>query len=170
MNGFEPLRRRIIDYTEAGQWSEVYDGPLEECESEKLKVENKKLHELIKSYITVFYKMAKENNGNGPYFSGEDWLSLANDMRLDLAECDGELLEHLSNSEETLKPCPFCGGKAHLVNDNSARLGKVWSVWHTCDGFKGRSQGYGGTLYPFFETPWYNDKQTAIDAWNNRRA
>ena len=43
MNGFEPLRRRIIDYTEAGQWSEVYDGPLEDCESEKLKAENDQL-------------------------------------------------------------------------------------------------------------------------------
>lgn len=47
MNGFEPLRRRIIDYTEAGQWSEVYDGPLEDCESEKLKAENAKLRELL---------------------------------------------------------------------------------------------------------------------------
>ena len=48
MNGFEPLRRRVIDYTEAGQWSEVYDGPLEDCESEKLKAENAKLRELCK--------------------------------------------------------------------------------------------------------------------------
>ena len=48
MNGFEPLRRRIIDYTEAGQWSEVYDGLLEDCESEKLKAENAKLRELVR--------------------------------------------------------------------------------------------------------------------------
>ena len=41
------MRRRIIDYTEAGQWSEVYDGPLEDCESEKLKAENAKLRELL---------------------------------------------------------------------------------------------------------------------------
>ena len=37
------MRRRIIDYTEAGQWSEVYDGPLGDCESEKLKAENDQL-------------------------------------------------------------------------------------------------------------------------------
>lgn len=43
MNGFEPLRRRIIDYTVAGQWSEVYDGPIEGCETEQLKAENAKL-------------------------------------------------------------------------------------------------------------------------------
>lgn len=48
MNGFEPLRRRIIDYTVAGQWSEVYDGPLENCESEKLKAENARLRELVR--------------------------------------------------------------------------------------------------------------------------
>ena len=48
MNGFEPLRRRIIDYTEAGQWSEVYDGPLEDSESEKLKADNAKLFALLK--------------------------------------------------------------------------------------------------------------------------
>ena len=51
MNGFEPLRRRIIDYTVAGQWSEVYDGPLEDCESEKLKAENERLRELIYDII-----------------------------------------------------------------------------------------------------------------------
>ena len=53
MNGFEPLRRRIIDYTEAGQWSEVYDGLLEDCESEKLKAENAKLREAVATAIKV---------------------------------------------------------------------------------------------------------------------
>lgn len=48
MNGFEPLRRRIIDYTDAGQWSEVYDGPIEGFETEQLKAENAKLRELVK--------------------------------------------------------------------------------------------------------------------------
>ena len=47
LNGFEPLRRRIVDYTFAGQWREVYDGPIEECEEAKLKAENKQLRELI---------------------------------------------------------------------------------------------------------------------------
>jgi len=47
MNGFEPLRRRIIDYTTAGQWSEVYDGPIDGCEEEKLKAENSNLREML---------------------------------------------------------------------------------------------------------------------------
>ena len=47
MNGFEPLRRRIVDYTIAGQWSETYDGPLEECEEYKVKAENDRLRKLV---------------------------------------------------------------------------------------------------------------------------
>jgi hypothetical protein len=47
MNGFEPLRRRITDYTVAGQWQEVYDGPIEECEELRLKAETEKLRELV---------------------------------------------------------------------------------------------------------------------------
>ena len=48
MNGFEPLRRRVIDYTVAGQWQEVYDGPIEECEEFRLQAENAKLRELAR--------------------------------------------------------------------------------------------------------------------------
>lgn len=51
MNGFEPLRRRIIDYTTAGQWSEVFDGPIEESEEVKLRDENAKLRELVKRLV-----------------------------------------------------------------------------------------------------------------------
>ncbi len=91
MNGFEPLRRRITDYTAAGQWQEVYDGPIEECEEYRLKAENAKLRELMSGYADSFERSAAMNNGNGPYYSGEDWLSLANDMRFDLAEACGEL-------------------------------------------------------------------------------
>ena len=61
MNGFEPLRRRIIDYTEAGQWSEVYDGPLEDCESEKLKAENAKLVMKLNAEHIVRQNMEREN-------------------------------------------------------------------------------------------------------------
>lgn len=63
--------------------------------SERVNIElykqNKKLRELVDSYANMFDRWAAENNGNGPYFSGEDWLALANDMRIDLAECCGEL-------------------------------------------------------------------------------
>lgn len=51
MNGFEPLRRRITDYTAAGQWQEVYDGPIEECEEYRLKAENAKLRELCEEML-----------------------------------------------------------------------------------------------------------------------
>ena len=61
MNGFEPLRRRIIDYTEAGQWSEVYDGPLEDCESEKLKAENAKLVMKLNAEHLVRQNVEREN-------------------------------------------------------------------------------------------------------------
>ena len=47
MNGFEPIRRRIVDYTLAGQSFEVYDGLRDECDEARLKTENKQLRELI---------------------------------------------------------------------------------------------------------------------------
>lgn len=56
-----------------------------------LKAENAKLRELVSGYADSFERSAAMNNGNGPYYSGEDWLSLANDMRFDLAEACGEL-------------------------------------------------------------------------------
>ena len=61
MNGFEPLRRRIIDYTEVGQWSEVYDGPLEDCESERLKAENDKLVMKLNAEHLVRQNVEREN-------------------------------------------------------------------------------------------------------------
>ena len=68
-----------------------------------------------------------------------------------------------------LKSCPFCGGKAHLVDDYSSERNKTsYMVWHDCDGCEGRSNGYGHALNPWFETPWYADKETAIAAWNRR--
>lgn len=57
----------------------------------KLLNENAKLRELVSGYADSFERSAAMNNGNGPYYSGEDWLSLANDMRFDLAEACGEL-------------------------------------------------------------------------------
>ena len=55
------------------------------------KDENAKLRELVNSYADLFEKEAATNNGYGPYYSGEDWLALANDMRIELAKCCGEL-------------------------------------------------------------------------------
>ena len=56
-----------------------------------LKAENEKLRKLVIAYADSFETNAALNNGEGPYYSGEDWLGLANDMRLELAECCGEL-------------------------------------------------------------------------------
>ena len=72
-------------------------------------------------------------------------------------------------THDELKPCPFCGGAAHLVSDYSSERDETrYNVWHECSGFKGKSNGYGYSLHPWFETPWYADRQTAIDAWNRR--
>lgn len=70
MNGFEPLRRRIIDYTDAGQWSEVYDGPVEDCESEKLKAENAKLRELCAELLD---NLMPEVCAKAYWCSDKDW-------------------------------------------------------------------------------------------------
>ena len=51
MNGFEPLLRRVIDYTAAGQWQEVYDGPIEECE-EYIDYLNKEISYYISHCLT----------------------------------------------------------------------------------------------------------------------
>lgn len=68
-----------------------------------------------------------------------------------------------------LLPCPFCGGEAHLVDNYSIERDETrWNVRHNCDGFEGESNGYGYSLHPWFETPWYKDKQTAVSAWNRR--
>lgn len=68
-----------------------------------------------------------------------------------------------------LKPCPFCGGEAHIVSDYSSESDKTrWNLWHECEGHEGRSAGYGHTLRPWFETPWYDTETEAAAAWNRR--
>ena len=89
------MRRRIIDYTEAGQWSEVYDGPLEDCESEKLKAENAKLvmrlnaEHLVRQNVErenaklreLCADMAAEIRGLGVDFARVGWCDYADRMR-----------------------------------------------------------------------------------------
>ena len=68
-----------------------------------------------------------------------------------------------------LKPCPFCGGEARISSDYSSELGKTrWWLWHECCEHDGESRGYGSALFPWFETPWYDTEQEAVDAWNTR--
>jgi len=91
-------------------------------------------------------------------------------------EVDGDTYERalvwiaeVNAKQEELKSCPFCGGEAHLYEDNSSELNETrYNVWHECEGFEGDRYGYGHSLHPWFETPWYLDKATAIAAWNRR--
>lgn len=68
----------------------LHDIPAED-EILRLEKENDRLRGLVNSYADLFEKEAATNNGHGPYYSGENWLVLANDMRIDLAKCCGEL-------------------------------------------------------------------------------
>lgn len=79
-------------------------------------------------------------------------------------------LEQEGLMDDKLKPCPFCGGLATLYSDYSSEHGKrFWQVWHACDGPEAeRPTHYGDTMFPFFETPWYESKETACEAWNRR--
>jgi hypothetical protein len=68
-----------------------------------------------------------------------------------------------------LKFCPFCGGKARIVSDYSSEHDKTrWSLWHECCEHEGSGLGYGHALFPWFETPWYDTEEEAVNAWNAR--
>lgn len=58
---------------------------------DEMEAENAKLRKLVREYADSFERDAAMNGGNGPYYSGEDWLALANDMRVELAKACGEL-------------------------------------------------------------------------------
>ena len=54
---------------------------------------------------------------------------------------------------DKLKECPFCGGKAKIIQDKES--GIVYGY-----GVKCRNCGNGAS--------WYTKKQSAIGAWNRR--
>ena len=57
---------------------------------------------------------------------------------------------------EKLKPCPFCGGKAKLVNiDASGEQGEENPIVVHC-------------TQCFAKTDWFGREWEAIDAWNRR--
>ena len=56
---------------------------------------------------------------------------------------------------EKLKPCPFCGGEARLVNDTSGK--SVWTV--SCESQE---------CYVSPEAANYDKAEWAIAAWNRR--
>ena len=58
--------------------------------------------------------------------------------------------EGLEMSNEKLKPCPFCGGKAKLLADHGNI--KFWVCCKKC----------------IADTLIYDSKQEAIESWNRR--
>ena len=85
------LREEIAKWERLAAGIDLPEYPVTQFEPKDLERENAKLRELVSGYADSFERSAAMNNGNGPYYSGEDWLSLANDMRFDLAEACGEL-------------------------------------------------------------------------------
>ena len=53
-----------------------------------------------------------------------------------------------------LKPCPFCGGKAEIVNVNMGKFFDVSCKHLWCRGYA--------------ESVMYNTEVEAIEAWNHR--
>lgn len=58
-----------------------------------------------------------------------------------------------------LKPCPFCGGEAEIVDNGEVRTNKYYFVDVNCKDMNCR--GYSSCLE-------YKTKQQAIEAWNRR--
>lgn len=50
MNGFDPVRRKIIDYNHEGYCEEIYNGLLDECPDYKLVEAAKSLREKFRAY------------------------------------------------------------------------------------------------------------------------
>lgn len=69
---------------------------------------------------------------------------------------------------DELKPCPFCGGEAHISDDYSSERGLVYSIWHDCPA--------GGDYHPYghgvgvlqVSSAWFSSCEDAIEAWNTR--
>lgn len=72
--------------------------------------------------------------------------------------------------DEMLKPCPFCGGEAHIDSDYSSELDHTfWQVWHDCDTNPGSVRHtYGHALGMEISTPWCASEDAAVALWNRR--
>lgn len=79
-------------------------------------------------------------------------------------------------SGDELQPCPFCGGKAHLFvesdNDNpfasNDECNYYWQVKHNCNMSDDANHYFIDSDFLCFRTPWFKDRQKAIDVWNRR--
>jgi len=77
---------------------------------------------------------------------------------------------------EELKPCPFCGGKAYLFcdsdNDNpffdDGTSEFYWQVEHNCEMPSNAVNYFVESDFLCFRTPWFKNRQKAIDVWNRR--
>ena len=138
MNGFEPLRRRVIDYTAAGQWQEVYVGPIEESEEYRLKAENAKLREQMEWLVTLLRNDcdidASWDGLRGFWTIGlteggclmRDRACKTETENAKLRELAGMMLSRFMDSlpDSTEKPCDLCDmwDTCNYVNDRQCRL------------------------------------------------
>lgn len=61
------------------------------------------------------------------------------------------------NDTEELKPCPFCGGEAELINTDIAGIQGVCNpITVSCKNCR-------------CNTDWFNNKNKAVSAWNIRK-
>lgn len=64
---------------------------------------------------------------------------------------------------ELLRPCPFCGGLAHMTTDRGAVT--RFRIWHECP--KGGQSGEGrGRMLAV--TAWFDNPDRCVQAWNGR--
>ena len=72
--------------------------------------------------------------------------------------------------DEKLRPCPFCGGEAHLTSDYSSEHDHTfYQVWHDCQTNPGTIRhSYGHALSLQVSTPWCANEEDAVRLWNRR--
>lgn len=71
---------------------------------------------------------------------------------------------------DELRPCPFCGGEAHLVDDYASEHDHTfYQVWHDCTTNPGTIRhAYGHALSLQISTPWCANEKDAVLLWNRR--
>lgn len=70
-------------------------------------------------------------------------------------------------SFDRLKPCPFCGGEARLIEAEIGMFEDGYAVY--CDGTCDVKMGVGGRLGEAYKwTPTFRTEAEAIEAWNTR--